>query len=70
MNSPAIADFVTQWVIVNVAAMIVLAVLSYISSVLILDWLASLDRWMYARRHKGGTLGAENRDARPDDLSA
>lgn len=51
MNSPAISEFVTIWLIVNIGAMLLLAVMSYFGSMFILDWLGSLDRRLYAAEH-------------------
>lgn len=45
-TSADIAEFVVLWAIVNGAAVVVLAVLSYVSSIWILDGLAALDRRM------------------------
>lgn len=59
MNVSSVAEFLMLWTIVNAGATLVLAVLSYLSSGWVLDWLESLDRWMYARTyargHKSGT---------------
>jgi hypothetical protein len=41
-----------MWLAVNVGAMLVLIVLSYFSSIFILDGLASLDKWMFAKQHR------------------
>ena len=52
MDPSAIPAFVMMWLVVNVGALLVLGVLSFVSSALALTWLAALDRWMYAREHK------------------
>jgi hypothetical protein len=48
MNTTHIAEVVKMLLAVNVAAMIILAVMSYVSSIFILNWLESLDRWLSA----------------------
>jgi hypothetical protein len=66
MSTSVMAEFVTLWAMVNGAAVVVLAGLSYFGSIWALEWLASLDRWMYARSY-GRSLGAEERNARPSE---
>jgi hypothetical protein len=51
MNVNLIPKLVEMWLAVNLAALLVLAVMSYVSSVFILDWLESFDRWLSAREH-------------------
>ena len=48
-----VADIVTMLLAVNVGAMLLLAVMAYVSSVLVLDGLESLDRWLDASQRKG-----------------
>ncbi len=48
MDSSGVAAFVVLIVVVNVGALVVLAVLSYLGSVWALRGLAALDRWMDA----------------------
>jgi hypothetical protein len=52
MDPSGIPAFVMMWLVVNVGALLVLGVMSYVSSVLALTLLAALDKWMYAREHK------------------
>lgn len=52
MDPSGIPAFVTMWLVVNVGALLVLGVMSYVSSALALTLLAALDKWMYAREHK------------------
>jgi hypothetical protein len=50
---PDIADMVAKFLAVNAAATLLLAVLAYIGSALILNWLQSLDKWLDASQKKG-----------------
>jgi hypothetical protein len=52
MDAPAIAEFVAQWAIANVAALIILVPLAFATGIFALDWLEALDRWLYAKEHK------------------
>ena len=52
MNINDIPQLLLAWVAVNIGATIVLAVLSYVSSVWVLDGLAALDRRMDASLHE------------------
>lgn len=52
MNNPAIEKFVTIWLTVNAAALVVLAVMSYVGAILILEGVAWLDRWLMKSEHK------------------
>jgi hypothetical protein len=71
MNPSGIPVFVTMWLVVNAGALLVLGVLSYVSSVLALAWLASFDKWMYLREHKHELdSGAESPDAPEMPLEA
>lgn len=51
-NNPEIGDMVTKYLAMNAAAIVVLAVLSYVSSVLLLAWLESLEKWWNASERK------------------
>ena len=59
MNAAAIPEFVNLWLVVNVGAFLLLAVISYFGSALVLDRLERFDRWMYAKEH-GHNYGAES----------
>jgi hypothetical protein len=52
VNFSIIPEMTTMWLAVNVGAMVILIVLSYFSSIFILDGLASLDKWMFAKQHR------------------
>lgn len=58
MNAAAIPEFVNLWLVVNVGAFLLLAVMAYFGSTFMLDRLERIDRWMYAKEH-GHNYGAE-----------
>jgi hypothetical protein len=72
MNITATSQFVTLWAIVNVGAILVLAVMSYFSSIWILDGLEALDRWLYRWQYvRQSDCAADNAlDSRDDETKA
>lgn len=64
----AIAEYVSLWAVINGGAVLLLAVLSYASSVWALDGLSALDRWWYKRRYvRHDGLGSGNHPALQHD---
>ena len=47
------AEMVRMFLAAKVAVMLLLAVIAYVSSIVVLDWLESLDRWLDASQKPG-----------------
>lgn len=64
----AVAEFVTRWAVVNVVAILFLAVAAYFSSVWVLDHLDVFDRWLDKSQRPSPDVSSLDDIAQPSEL--